>query len=44
MLKNENKALHERFKVGQQYAQIDPWKERADGAQANEFTPIQLAV
>ena len=40
----ERKALHERFKVSQQYAQIDPWKARADGAQANEFTPIQLAV
>ncbi|MEN8166152.1 MAG: nitrite reductase large subunit NirB [Pseudomonadota bacterium] len=40
----ERKALHERFKLGQEYAQIDPWKARADGAQANEFTPIQLAV
>ncbi|MEN8180170.1 MAG: nitrite reductase large subunit NirB [Pseudomonadota bacterium] len=40
----ERKALHERFKVGQQYSQIDPWKARADGAQANEFTPIELAV
>ncbi len=38
------KALNERFKIGQQYAQIDPWKARADGAQANEFTPIELAV
>ncbi len=38
------KALNERFKIGQQYAQIDPWKARADGAHANEFTPIELAV
>ncbi|QYZ64738.1 MAG: nitrite reductase [Gammaproteobacteria bacterium (ex Lamellibrachia satsuma)] len=38
------KALHERFKLGQKYAQIDPWKARADGAEANEFTPIELAV
>ncbi|RDH88603.1 MAG: nitrite reductase large subunit [endosymbiont of Escarpia spicata] len=38
------KALNERFKVGQQYAQIDPWKARADGAHTNEFTPIELAV
>ncbi|RDH84393.1 MAG: nitrite reductase large subunit [endosymbiont of Seepiophila jonesi] len=38
------KALNERFKISQQYAQIDPWKARADGAQANEFTPIELAV
>ncbi|MCU7841665.1 MAG: nitrite reductase large subunit NirB [Candidatus Thiodiazotropha sp. (ex Troendleina suluensis)] len=38
------KALHERFKLGQKYAQIDPWRERAEGAEANEFTPIKLAV
>ena len=38
------KALHQRFKEGQQYAQIDPWKARADGAESNEFTPIKLAV
>ncbi len=38
------KSLNKRFKAGQQYAQIDPWKERAEGAQANEFTPIKLAV
>ncbi|KRT57048.1 nitrite reductase large subunit NirB, partial [endosymbiont of Ridgeia piscesae] len=38
------KTLYQRFKLSQRYAQVDPWKARADGAQANEFTPIQLAV
>jgi len=36
------KALHERFLYSQQFAQIDPWKERAEGVAAHEFTPLQL--
>jgi len=40
----KRKALYERFKVSQQYAQIDPWKERADGAEANEFTPVVISA
>jgi nitrite reductase (NADH) large subunit len=36
--------LYERFEFGQQFAQIDPWKARAQGAEANEFTPIKLAL
>jgi nitrite reductase (NADH) large subunit len=35
-------ALFERFKQSQQFAQIDPWRERADGAEANEFTPLRI--
>jgi len=35
------KLLAERFHESQKYAQIDPWKERVDGMQANEFTPIK---
>ena len=37
------KALYERFLESQKYAQIDPWKERAEGKDALEFTPIKIA-
>ena len=41
----ENRAaLHERFKFGQQFAQIDPWKERAEGVAAHEFNPIRISA
>jgi len=36
------KALYERFLISQQPAQIDPWKARAEGAEALEFTPITV--
>ncbi|MBK6742262.1 MAG: NAD(P)/FAD-dependent oxidoreductase [Hydrogenophilales bacterium] len=36
--------LYERFKFGQQFAQIDPWKERAEGAEAHEFQPIRISA
>jgi len=39
----ERKALHERFKFSQTFAQIDPWKERAQGKAENEFTPLKIA-
>jgi nitrite reductase (NADH) large subunit len=35
------KALYKRFLASQQRAQVDPWKERAAGAQAHEFVPLQ---
>ncbi|MBL4762901.1 MAG: NAD(P)/FAD-dependent oxidoreductase [Gammaproteobacteria bacterium] len=38
----ERKALAERFLYSQKFAQIDPWKERADGLAAHEFTPLQI--
>jgi len=38
----QRKELHARFLVSQQAAQIDPWTERANGAEANEFTPIRV--
>ncbi len=38
------KALCERFRIGQKYAQIDPWKERAQGAAAHEFTPLKITA
>ena len=37
-------ALYERFKFGQQFAQTDPWKARAEGTAAHEFTPIRVAA
>ncbi|WP_020558992.1 nitrite reductase large subunit NirB [Thiofilum flexile] len=40
----ENRAaLCERFRISQRVAQIDPWKQCADGAFAHEFKPITLA-
>ena len=36
------KALHERFKISQKVAQVDPWTEFANGKNANEFTPIKI--
>jgi nitrite reductase (NADH) large subunit len=38
----QRKALYDRFLISQQPAQIDPWKERANGAEADEFTPIMI--
>jgi nitrite reductase (NADH) large subunit len=37
-------ALYERFKYSQQFAQIDPWQQRAEGAEANEFTPVVISA
>jgi len=35
-------ALYERFEYSQRFAQSDPWKARAEGAEAHEFTPLKL--
>lgn len=40
----ERKTLYERFKLSQKYAQIDPWKARAEGAEAHEFNKIELSA
>ena len=37
------KALYSRFRYSQQFAQVDPWKERAEGGERNEFTPLRFA-
>jgi nitrite reductase (NADH) large subunit len=37
------KALYERFRYSQRFAQSDPWAERALGADAHEFTPLRIA-
>jgi nitrite reductase (NADH) large subunit len=38
------KILYDRFKVSQQYAQIDPWKARAEGQQSHEFQNIEISA
>jgi len=37
-------ALFERFKHSQQFAQVDPWKARAEGADAAEFQTIRITA
>ena len=39
----ERKALYERFKYSQQFAQIDPWKARAEGEAGHEFSTLKIA-
>ncbi len=39
----QRKALYERFKYSQKFAQIDPWKARAEGEAAHEFMPLRIA-
>jgi nitrite reductase (NADH) large subunit len=34
------KALYDRFVFSQQFAQSDPWAERANGKDAHEFAPV----
>ena len=41
---SQRKALYERFLVSQVPAQVDPWKQIADGARADEFAPITLSA
>ncbi len=38
----QRQALYDRFLISQKPAQIDPWKARAEGAEADEFTPIMI--
>jgi len=40
---SQRRALYERFKVSQKVSQIDPWKQRAEGAQAHEFSALNIA-
>ncbi len=39
----ERAELVARFKLSQKYAQIDPWKARAEGEAAYEFTQLKIA-
>jgi nitrite reductase (NADH) large subunit len=36
-------ALSQRFLHSQRFAQVDPWKARAEGAQSHEFTTLKIA-
>jgi len=38
------KELAARFEYSQRFAQIDPWKERAEGAERHEFTPLRITA
>jgi nitrite reductase (NADH) large subunit len=40
----QRKALAERFLYSQKFAQIDPWKARAEGADAHEFRNIEISA
>ncbi len=40
----QRKALYERFLLSQKFAQIDPWKQRAEGAESCEFNPIRISA
>ena len=40
----QRKALAERFLYSQTFAQIDPWKQRAEGGDANEFRKIEISA
>ena len=38
----KRKEFAARFKEGQQFMQDDPWKVRAEGGEAHEFTPLKV--
>ena len=40
--KTEREKLYQRFKFSQQFAQVDPWAKRAEGAAAYEYSPIRV--
>jgi len=37
-------VLTERFRYAQQFAQVDPWAERARGVESHEFAPLKQVV
>ena len=41
---SNRKALYDRFIISQKPAQIDPWKQHADGADANQFKSIKITA
>ena len=38
----QRRALYDRFVHSQSFAQVDPWAERAAGAEAREFEPLAV--
>ena len=41
---DNRRALYERFRFSQKFAQQDPWKARAEGREAREFQPIEITA
>ena len=41
---DKRKSLARGFLESQKHAQVDPWKERAEGTDKNEFTPIKATA
>ena len=41
---DNRRALYERFRFSQKFAQQDPWKARAEGQEAQEFQPIEITA
>jgi nitrite reductase (NADH) large subunit len=41
---SQRKALAERFRYSQTFAQTDPWKARAEGEQSHEFRKIEISA
>lgn len=41
---DERKRLAERFLDSQRHSQTDPWAERANGADADEFSPLSITA
>jgi nitrite reductase (NADH) large subunit len=44
MDEEQRKSLAEQFLYSQTFAQIDPWKQRAEGDDANEFKKIEISA
>ncbi len=41
---DQRKTLAGEFLYSQTFAQIDPWKARADGAESHEFNKIEISA
>ncbi len=41
---DNRRSLQERFHYSQHFAQIDPWKARAEGLDAHEFMPLKEVI
>ena len=41
---DQRKALYERFVYSQKFSQIDPWAQRAGGAEAHEYQPVVISA
>ncbi|MDH5632231.1 MAG: nitrite reductase large subunit NirB [Gammaproteobacteria bacterium] len=41
---DQRRELAARFVESQKYSQVDPWKQRADGAAAHEFNKIEISA